>query len=167
MYSITTIPPCVNVYNAVLLNRSGIIQQVRTTFLSSRSALQKIDKYITLYTFSPCMEDLFTEGFVPYRFDVDDAEPDDDSHSALQEIIMAGSGFIRRQKTASYYCYAELVVAFANKETGDLAEVKDILRGVLNYYSNKFGWPHWKAFAWRKIHAAGSVIVAVSLRNEG
>jgi hypothetical protein len=163
LYSITTIPPCVNVYNAVLLNRNGIIQQVRTTFLSSCSALQKIDKYITLYTFSPCLEDGFTEGFVPYRFDVDDAEPDDERHSALQEIILTGSSFIRRQQQTTYYCYAELVVAFANKETGDLAEVKDILHGVLDYYSIKFNWPDWKAFSWRKIHAAGAVIVAVSL----
>lgn len=163
MYSITTIPPCVNVYNSVLLNKSGIIQQVRTTYLSSRPALQEIDKYITLYTFSPCMEDLFTEGFVPYRFDVDDAEPDDDHHSTLQEIILAGSSFIRRQKQATYYCYAELVVTFANKEKGDLGEVKDIIHGVLSYYSKKFNWPDWKAFAWRKINAGGSVIVAVSL----
>lgn len=163
MYSITTIPPCVNVYNAVLLNRNGIIQQVRTTFLSSRSTLQEIDKYITLYTFSPCMEDLFTEGFVPYRFDVDDAEPGDDHHAALQEIILAGSSFIRRQKQATRYCYAELVVAFANKETGNLGEVKDILHGVLSYYKKKFNWPDWKAFAWHKIYAGGSVIVAVSL----
>jgi len=162
LYSITTIPPCVNVYNAVLLNRNGIIQQVRTTFLSSRSPLEKIDKYITLYTFSPCLEDGFTEGFVPYRFDVDDTEPDDDGHLTLQEIILAGSSFIHRKK-GSYYCYAELVVAFANKETCNLAEVKDILHGVLNYYSNKFNWPDWKAFAWRKIHTAGSVLVAVSL----
>jgi len=109
------------------------------------------------------MEDLFTEGFVPYRFEVDDAEPDDDRHSALQEIILAGSSFIRRQKQASNYCYAELVVAFTNKDKGDLNEVKDILGGVMNYYSNKFNWPDWKAFAWRKIHTAGSVIVAVSL----
>jgi len=164
VYSIT-IPPCVNVYNSVLLNRNGIIQQVRTTFLSSRSSLLKVDKYITLYTFSPFMENQFTAGFVPYRFDVDDAEPDDEYHSALQEIILAGSNFIHRQKQAYQPCYGELVVAFNNKDTCNLNEVKNILRGVLNYYNQKCNWPIWRAIAWRKIITPNSVLVAISLEK--
>ncbi|THU36046.1 hypothetical protein FAM09_21920 [Niastella caeni] len=111
------------------------------------------------------MEDEFTEGFVPYRFDVDDAEPDDEYHSALQEVILAGSNFIHRQKQVQYPSYAELVVVFANKETCNVGEIKDILRGVLNNYNNKCNWPNWKAFAWRKINTPDSVIIAVSLRS--
>ena len=164
MYSITTVTPCMTVYNSVLLNQNGIIQQVRTTFLSSRSSFKKVETYVTLYTFSVCMEGQFTRGFVPYRFDVDDAEPDDEHHSALQDIILAGSNFIHRQKRMLNPCYAELVVAFANKDTCNLADMKDILRDVLNYYNKKCNWPDWKAFAWRKIDTPdNSVMVAVSL----
>src|SRR5438105_1061050 len=156
-----------NIYNSVLLNKGGIIQQVRTTFLSTRASLhaslQKVDKYITLYTFSVCMEGQFTEAFLPYRFEVDDAEPDDEHHSMLQEVILTGSNFINRQKQASHACYAELVVVFANKETCNENEIKDILRRLLNYYNNKCNWPHWKAFAYRKTNVRNTVMIAVSL----
>lgn len=165
MYSITTISPCATVYNSVLLNDKGLIQQVRTTFLSSRSSLQKVEKYVTLYTFSPRMEGQFTQGYVPYRFEVDDAEPGDEHHSALQEIILAGSNFIRRQKPLHYACYAELVIVFADKDACNLGEIRDILRGVLNCYNSTGNWPNWKAFAWRRINTSQRVMVAVSLEK--
>jgi len=165
LYSITTILPCPTVYNSVLLNRNGIIQQVRTTFLSSRSLLQKVEKYVTLYTFSPHMEARFTQGYVPYCFEVDDAEPDGENHSALQEIILAGSSFINRQSQLHYSCYAELVIVFTDKNSCNLGEIKDVLRSVLNYYNGVCSWPSWRAFAWRRITRRNTVMVAVSLEK--
>jgi hypothetical protein len=157
--------PCPTVYNSVLLNRNGIIQQVKTTFLSSRSMLQEIEKYVTLYTFSPHMEGQFTQGYVPYRFEVDDAEPDSENHSALQEIILAGSSFINRQNQLYYSCYAELVIVFTNKHSCNLSEIKDELRSILNYYNGGCSWTGWKAFAWRRITRRNTVMVAVSLEK--
>lgn len=155
MYSITTILPCPTVYNSVLLNRNGIIQQVRTTFLSSRSLLQKVEKYVTLYTFSPYLEGQFTQRYVPYRFEVDDAEPDGENHSALQEVILAGSSFINRQNQLYDAGYAELVIVFTDKNSCNLGEIKDVLRH----------WPEWRAFAWRRIIRRNTVMVAVSLEK--
>ena len=166
LYSnVATIHSHMNIYNSVLLGENGIIQQVRTTFLSSRSALFPVDKYITLYTFSMYMEGKFTEGFVPYRFDVDDAEPGDEKHSTLQEVILAGSDFIHRRKQWYHPCYAELVIVFANKDTCNMNEIRDILHGVLNYYNNQCNWPNWKAFAWRRVDVQDALAVAVSLEN--
>jgi hypothetical protein len=155
LYSITTILPCPTVYNSVLLNRSGIIQRVRTTFLSSRSLLQKVEKYVTLYTYSPHVEGQFMQGYVPYRFEIDDAEPDGENHWALQEVILAGSSFINRQNQLYYSSYAELVIVFTDKNSCNLGEIKDILRN----------WPDWKAFAWRRIIRRNTVMVAVSLER--
>lgn len=163
MYSITTTAPSTTVYNSVLLNKNGIIQQVRTTFLSCRSAWQKIDRYITLYTFSEFIEQQFAQGYVPFRFEVDDAEPDNEYHSALQQIIIEGSSFINQQRKASYQRYAEVVVVFANKDTCNVADVRGIVRCVLNYYNTTCNWPRWKAFAWRKIYLYNTLMVAISI----
>jgi len=111
------------------------------------------------------MEGQFTEGYVPYRFEVDDAEPDSENHSALQEIILAGSSFINRQNRLYHSCYAELVIVFTDKNSCNLSEIKDVLRSVLNYYNGVCGWPHWKAFAWRRITRRNTVMVAVSLEK--
>jgi hypothetical protein len=165
LYSITTISARTTVYNSVLLNQNGIIQQVKTTFLSSRSSLKSIEKYITLYTFSNCMNEQFTGGYVPYRFDIDDAEPNDEHHAALQDVILAGSDFIHPQKRVLNPCYAELVVVFANNDACLADDLKKIIRGLLNYYNKKCNWPDWKPFAWRKINTRDQVIVAISLEK--
>jgi len=137
-----------NIYNSVLLNTGGIIQQVRTTFSRAFSPVQPIDKYITLYTFSPGVEGNFTSSFLPFRFYIDDAE-----HAPLQEVILAGSHFINQRQ--HHPCYAELVIAFEGNENFDEDEIDHIVRPVL---------PHrWKAFAWRKARICNNLMIGISL----
>jgi hypothetical protein len=137
-----------NIYNSVLLNTGGIIQQVRTTFSQTLSPLQPIDKYITLYTCSLCVEGNFTNSFLPFRFYVDDAE-----HASLQEVILAGSHFINRRQHHPFY--AELVIAFGSNDNFYEEEIDNIVRPVL---------PHrWKAFAWRKARICNNLMIGISL----
>ena len=137
-----------NIYNSVLLNTGGIIQQVRTTFSRALSLAQPIDKYITLYTFSRCVEGNFTSSFLPFRFTIDDAE-----QASLQEVIVGGSHFINRRKHNP--CYAELVIAFRGHENLDEEEIDTIVRPAL---------PHrWKAFAWRKARICNNLMLGISL----
>ena len=140
-----------NIYNSVLLNTGGIIQQVRTTFSRALSSVQPIDKYITLYTCSLCVEGNFTSSFLPFRFYIDDAE-----HASLQEVIVGGSHFINQRQPDP--CYAELVIAFESNENFDAAEIDDIVRPVL---------PHrWKAFAWRKAKICNNLMIGISLGRD-
>jgi hypothetical protein len=137
-----------NIYNSVLLTTGGIIQQVRTTFSRALSPVQPIDKYITLYTFSLCVEGNFTRSFLPFRFYTDDS-----AHANLQEVILCGSHFINRRQP--HPSYAELVIAFERNENFDEEDIDTIVRPVL---------PHrWKAFAWRKARICNNLMIGISL----
>lgn len=135
-----------NIYNSVLLDPGGIIQQVRTTFAAQPVPLP-IEKYISLYTFSICVEAGFAQSFLPFRFHVDEG-----NYAGLLEVIMAGSYFIdRRQHAAS----AELVIAFANGEYNDEAEMENILRHVLQ--------DRWRVLGWRKATVCNNEMIAISV----
>ena len=126
-------------YNSVLLDKDGIVKQVRTLH-----QIHPVERYILLYTFSARVEEQFRRLFLPFRFYIDEGD-------ALQDLVLAGCDFINQRLRR--LCYAELVIV-CHKADCDIGAIVQ-----------PFLFDKWKAFAWRKIKIPGYSGFSISLQG--
>ena len=159
-----------HIYNSIILDKNGIVRQVKTTFLPVLAPLSRGRNnkmiYASMYAFSRFAAGMFINAFSSQRFEEDNKEPGSEDHVRLQQIILSGSHFANKFRGNLQNDYAELVFCFSGRDIYYEQEISGILRVFSEYSSDHCDGQDWRIFSSRKEQTRDALLfIAVSLEK--
>ena len=159
-----------HIYNSIMLDKNGIVRQVKSTFLSALTPISAGRNasivYASMYSFSRYAAGMFINAFSSHRFEEDDKVPDSEEHTRLQQVILSGSHFANKSRGNLQNDYAELVFCFSGGDIYYEQEILKIFSIFSAYSSGHCEGQNWRIFSSRK-HQTGDALlfIAVSLEK--